>query len=41
MITEVEKMKDKDYYDAWANKIAKAAEAYHIDKIAQMYEKLK
>lgn len=41
LMIEVEKLKDKKYYDSWANKIVKAAEKYHIEKIAEKYKKLK
>lgn len=41
LIGEVEKMKNKDYYDQWASKIIKAAEPYHIENVAKLYGQLK
>jgi hypothetical protein len=40
LIVEVEKMKNKDYYSQWSSKIMKAAEKYHISKIAEKYKQL-
>jgi len=40
MIEEVKKMKNKDYYNKFANKIIKSAEPYHISKIAEKYRSL-
>ena len=40
MINEVEKLKDKDYYNQWSNKIIKEAEKYHISEIAKKYKQL-
>ncbi len=37
----VEKLKNKAYYGKFASKIAKAAEKYHISKIAEKYKKLR
>ncbi len=41
LIAEVEKMKNKDYYDALAKKIIAAAEPYNIEHIAKLYRQLK
>lgn len=41
LLTEVEKLKDPKYYKKWAIKVARAAEKYHISKIAKLYRKLK
>lgn len=40
LIAEVEKMKNKDYYARWSDKIMKAAEMYHISRIAGQYKQL-
>lgn len=40
MILEVEKLKNKDYYEKWSSKITKAAESYHIENIAKLYRQL-
>lgn len=40
LVAEVEKMKNKDYYDAFARKIIVAAEPYNIENIAKLYRKL-
>lgn len=40
MILEVEKLKNKDYYEMWSDKIIKAAEPYHIENIAKLYKQL-
>lgn len=37
----VERLRNKDYYEAFSDKIAAAAETYHISRIAQKYKKLK
>jgi hypothetical protein len=42
MIKKIEKLKDdQDYYRWWSKKVTKAAEPYHISKIAKLYRKLK
>lgn len=41
LISEVEKMKNKDYYDKFASKIISASEPYHISNIAEKYKQLK
>lgn len=41
MLTEVEKFKEENYYNEWANKVVKMAEQYHISRIADLYKKLK
>lgn len=38
---EAEKMKDKKYYNKWSEKVMVEAEKYHIEKIAELYKKLK
>jgi len=40
LVTEVEKFKNKDYYDSFAKKIIDAAEPYHIENIAKLYRRL-
>lgn len=40
VLVEVEKFKNRDYYDAWPNKIIEMAEKYHISVIANLYKKL-
>jgi len=40
MISEIEKLKNKDYYEQWSSKIIKEAEKYHISKIAKKYKQL-
>lgn len=40
LIMEVEKFKNKDYYNKWSDKIVKEAEKYHISKIAEKYQQL-
>jgi hypothetical protein len=40
MLVEVEKFKDDNYYNVWSDKVAKMAEEYHIDRIAQLYKAL-
>src|SRR3989344_1102934 len=40
LLVEVEKLKDPMYYNKWSKKIIKAAEQYHISKIAKLYRKL-
>lgn len=40
LLVEVEKLKNLKYYDKWSKKIIKAAEKYHISKIAKLYRKL-
>lgn len=40
LLEEAEKMKKQDYYDKLSGKIAKAAEPYHIEKIAEKYKEL-
>lgn len=40
ILLEAEKLKNKDYYNQWSNKIIKAAEPYHIENIAKLYRKL-
>jgi len=34
-------MKNRDYYDEFANKIIDAAEPYNIENIAKLYRQLK
>lgn len=41
LVAEVEKMKNTDYYVVWPDKLIKAAEVYHIEKIAEKYRALK
>lgn len=41
LVNEAEKVKNRDYYNQWSSKIMKAAEDYHIDKIAEKYKQLK
>lgn len=41
MMKEVEKLKNKTYYDKWSKKILQKAEEYHISKIAEQYKKLR
>ena len=41
LLREVEKLKDPKYYKKWSTKVRKAAEKYHISKIARLYKKLK
>lgn len=41
LLVEVERLKDPNYYNKWSNKIVKAAEKYHISKIAKLYQALK
>jgi hypothetical protein len=41
LVPIVEKLKDRDYYEAFTGKIIKAAEKYHIEHIAEKYKKLK
>jgi hypothetical protein len=38
---EAEKMKDKNYYNKWSEKVKLEAEKYHIEKIAKLYKLLK
>lgn len=40
LVAEVEKMKNKDYYDVFAKKIIDTAEPYHIENIAKLYKEL-
>lgn len=40
LVAEVEKMKEKDYYDKFSRKIIEAAEPYHIANIAKLYRQL-
>lgn len=40
LMLKVEKLKNKDYYEAFAKKIMAAAAPYHISKIAKLYKKL-
>jgi len=40
LVAEVEKLKNKNYYNEWPEKILKEAEKYHISKIAEMYKQL-
>ena len=40
LVAEAEKMKDKNYYDEWSNKIIPETEKYHISKIAEIYRQL-
>lgn len=40
MILEVEKLKNKDYYEEWSSRVTRAAEPYHIENIAKMYRQL-
>jgi hypothetical protein len=41
MQRQVEKLKNKGYYNRWSVKIRKAAEKYHIEHIAEKYKRLK
>lgn len=40
LLTEIEKLKDRKYYNQWSDKVAKAAEKYHISNIAKLYQQL-
>jgi len=40
LLVEVEKFKNRDYYNEWSNKVVEMAEKYHISKIAPLYLKL-
>lgn len=40
MLDKVQAFKDESYHEAWANKIIKFSENYHIEKIAELYRKL-
>lgn len=40
LLVEVEKFKNRDYYNEWSNKVVAMAEKYHISVIAGLYQKL-
>ncbi len=40
LLVEVEELKDPEYYNQWSSKVVKAAEKYHISKVAELYRKL-
>lgn len=40
LVTEVQNLKNKDYYDSFAKKIIDAAEPYNIENIAKLYRQL-
>lgn len=40
LLVEVEKFKDKDYYNEWSKKVWEMSEKYHIDQIAGLYREL-
>jgi len=40
MAKEVQKFRDKDYYNEWLEKIIKKADEYHISNVAQKYRDL-
>jgi len=40
MIKKVEKFKDEDYYNAFAEKISQKADEYHYSRIAELYKQL-
>lgn len=40
MIEEIKKLKDKEYYKQWSDKIIIEAENFHISKIAEKYKQL-
>jgi len=40
MIKEVEKFKDEDYYNAFAERLSQKANEYHYDRIAELYKQL-
>ncbi len=40
MILEAEKLKNKDYYKMWSDKVTLAAESYHIENVAKLYRQL-
>ncbi len=40
MLLEVEKLKNKDYYKMWSDKVTLAAESYHIENVAKLYRQL-
>jgi len=40
LVSEVQKLKDKDYYDKYVEKIIPKAEEYHISKTAERYKQL-
>lgn len=40
LITEIEKLKDPDYYDSWSKKLILEMERYHIGSIAKLYKEL-
>lgn len=41
MILEVEKLKNKDFYEDWSKKIIDPTEPYHIENIAKLYRQLR
>lgn len=40
LVREVQKLKDRDYYDNWTKKIIEVADNYHIDKVVERYKQL-
>lgn len=40
IVREVEKLKDKNYYNQWSRKLIKEAEKYHISKTSKLYQNL-
>lgn len=41
LVTEAEKLRDSDYYNSWSHRVEKAAQDYHISKIAVKYKELR
>lgn len=41
LLEEAQKFRDESYYYEWSNKVAKAAEKYHISQIALLYKGLR
>lgn len=41
MVEEIRKLTDPKYYDSWSEKVIKAAEPFHISRIAEKYKCLK
>ena len=40
LVSELEKLKEQDYYNSWSRKLIPAMEKYHISNIAELYEQL-